>query len=178
MWPNQAREQRLLGTGELSLLSLLSLTAFLAQQAKSCDVSLIFPTPLAPLTSHIGKTRIFCGNEVSELAWCLQRDITSDPSWSNYQIIPSEVLQRRAVVLSLHQTWQISIILKGSPKSNGCNYFRIDVVFRWWTPPALAWPCQNQQDINYNATARPFLEGFFTGLEKTRESMGRSNFKL
>ena len=161
-----------LESGEVSLLSL---TAFLAQQAKSCYVSLIFPTPLSP---HIGKTRIFCGNEVSELASCLQRDITSDPSWSNYQIIPSEVLQRRSVVLSLHQTWQIFIILKGSPKSNGCNYFRIDVVFRWWTSQAMVPACQNQQHINYNATARPFLEGFFTGLVKTRESMGRSNFKL
>ena len=40
------------------------------------------------------------------------------------------------------------------------------------------WPCQNQHHINYNATARPFLEGSFAGLVKTRESMGRTTDQL
>ena len=117
-------------------LSLLSLTAFLAQQDKSRYVSLLY-LPLHWLLI-LGKLGYFA--EMKFLSWPrVDRDITSDPSWSNYHIIPSEVPQRRTVVLSLHQhqCWQRSKILKGSPKSNGCNYFRIDVVFRWWTSQAM-----------------------------------------
>ena len=119
-------------SGERGVLSLLSLTAFLAQQDKSRYVSLLY-LPLHWLLI-LGKLGYFA--EMKFLSWPrVDRDITSDPSWSNYHIIPSEVPQRRTVVLSLHQS---SIILKASPKSNGSNYLRIDVVFRWWTSQAMA----------------------------------------